>query len=198
MRKGEDYTYLFSSVGALKTGSFRLSSGLASDYFLDSSALFARPYFARLIVPEFVNKILDVGVFNFGAVMHGAVPLVYQMALHFANKGLDFVHAFTIPKVGQGASFLGDIPSTYSEVVIIEDVLTTGASVKRAIASCEAMGFTVRKVLCLFDRNQGGSASLREFGLYVWSLFDVGRDLDGYVQVVSGDTDAEYTRVFLS
>jgi len=53
----------------------------------------------------------------------------------------------------------------------VEDVITTGASVFRAIETVEAEGLKVVKVIALVDRQQGGSEELRRRGYDFVALF---------------------------
>jgi len=59
-------------------------------------------------------------------------------------------------------------------VAIVDDVLTTGGSVSRAIEAVEAVKCKVVKVIVLVDRHEGGSDRLRKAGydfisvLHLW------------------------------
>ena len=59
-----------------------------------------------------------------------------------------------------------------ARVVIVEDTISTGSSIRRAIEAVEAAGCTVAKVLLLVDRKQGGSEALRADGYDVVALFE--------------------------
>jgi orotate phosphoribosyltransferase len=51
-----------------------------------------------------------------------------------------------------------------SRVAILDDVITTGGSVLRAIEAVEAEGCQVVKVVVLLDRHQGGSDEIKRKG----------------------------------
>jgi orotate phosphoribosyltransferase len=57
-----------------------------------------------------------------------------------------------------------------SRVVIVDDVITTGGSVLKAIRAVEDLGCEVVKVIALVDRHEGGSDELRSQG-YVFQPF---------------------------
>jgi orotate phosphoribosyltransferase len=56
------------------------------------------------------------------------------------------------------------------DVVVVEDVITTGGSAQRAIAAVEAAGGRVLGVVAVVDREEGGRAALEEQGREVVSL----------------------------
>ena len=63
-------------------------------------------------------------------------------------------------------------------VVVIEDVITTGASALRAITALRAAGADLKGVLALVDREEGGREVLEGEGLTVVSLTTATEILD--------------------
>jgi len=60
-----------------------------------------------------------------------------------------------------------------TKVAILEDVLTTGGSVVKAIEAVEAMGCQVIRVIALVDRDEGGSEGLKKAGYNFTALLRV-------------------------
>ena len=60
------------------------------------------------------------------------------------------------------------------DVVIVEDVITTGGSAQRAIAAVETAGGRVLGVLAVVDREEGGRAALEGEGREVVALLRAG------------------------
>jgi orotate phosphoribosyltransferase len=56
-------------------------------------------------------------------------------------------------------------------VVIVDDVVTTGRSVMKAIRPVEKQGAKVLQVLILVDREEGGIAYLKEQGYQAEAIF---------------------------
>ncbi|MCA9101556.1 MAG: orotate phosphoribosyltransferase, partial [Planctomycetales bacterium] len=56
------------------------------------------------------------------------------------------------------------------EVVIVEDVVTTGGSSLKAIEHCETFGLKVRGVMAIVDRMEGGAEAFRSRGYEFASL----------------------------
>ena len=89
------------------------------------------------------------------------------------NLSAKLVRAFTVRKEakqhGTGKLIEGPFISG-DKVVVIEDVITTGGSALKAVASIRAAGGNVIGVLALVDREEGGREALEAQGLQVRSL----------------------------
>jgi orotate phosphoribosyltransferase len=61
------------------------------------------------------------------------------------------------------------------KVVMLEDVITTGGSVLKAIKEVEALGAKIVKTICLVDRNEGASEILASYYYSpIFTLTDLG------------------------
>jgi orotate phosphoribosyltransferase len=63
--------------------------------------------------------------------------------------------------------------------VLVEDVLTTGASSAAAVAALRAEGFVVERVFALVDRQEGGVAALAALGVTAAALLSREDFVDG-------------------
>jgi orotate phosphoribosyltransferase len=88
----------------------------------------------------------------------GADPVAYAVAA--ASWGTELVmDAFSVRKEAKGHGTGRVIEGNFApgdEVVVVEDVITTGGSAQRAIAAVEAAGGRVIGVLAVVDRGEGG------------------------------------------
>ena len=64
----------------------------------------------------------------------------------------------------------GDIKSG-DEVVLIDDILTTGSSIVESLEYFK--DYRIKKIIVLLDRKEGGKERLEEYGLEVKSLFTI-------------------------
>ncbi len=83
--------------------------------------------------------------------------------------------------------FSDDDSSVVSEdrsVAIVEDTITTGGSVRKAIEAIEAVGAKVALIAVLVERHEGGADVLRDEGYDVVSLFRA--DEEGKLSVNEG------------
>jgi orotate phosphoribosyltransferase len=77
------------------------------------------------------------------------------------------------PKAHGTTAFIeGSVPRG-SRIVVVDDVLTSGASTERTIAILKEAGCVIVKVLALVDRKEGGRERLTAAGYRVESLFTV-------------------------
>ncbi|MCL5419863.1 MAG: orotate phosphoribosyltransferase [Candidatus Marsarchaeota archaeon] len=151
---------LLVDLGAIKFGDFTLTSGKKSTYYVDMKSAFAGSPALLKELTEEISRRLTAG--KVAGVELGAVPLVVAAAfarstpfIIIRKEGRE--HGLKDPVIGAIAS--GE------EVEIIEDVVTTGGSVLRAVNLLRSRGAVVKKVICVVDREDGGTALLRENGI---------------------------------
>jgi orotate phosphoribosyltransferase len=93
----------------------------------------------------------------------GADPIAYAISYASAST-LKPLRAFTVRKEAKahGTGKLIEGPFRPGDrVAVIEDVITTGGSALRAVDAVLAAGGTVRGVLALVDREEGGREALK-------------------------------------
>ena len=102
----------------------------------------------------------------------GADPVAYAVAGASWSSG-PAIDAFSVRKEtkdhGTGRLIEGNF-APGDQVVVVEDVITSGGSAKRAIAAIREAGGQVVGVLAVVDREQGGRAAIEAEGLSVVSL----------------------------
>lgn len=157
---------------AVSTGKVPLSSGKVSNYYVDCKmvTLSAEGAYlvARLILDELGPEVDAVG-----GPMIGADPVAGAIAAVSYSEGRP-VTAFIVRKEpkkhGKMKWVEGPLPEG-ARVVIVDDVITTGASVLKAIEGIEAAGCKVVKVIALVDRVEGGRQFLASKGYVVETFF---------------------------
>lgn len=178
---------------AIQLGDFTLSSGQKSKYYFDGKMVLTDPEAATLIAQDIFDelnglRVEAVGGLSFGAALMGpAISVVSQLA----GKPLPcFVVREEQKGHGTKKSIEGGLPATKgARVAVIDDVITAGGSVFKAIEKVEEAGCEVVKVIVLLDRHQGGSDRVKERYDFVAILH---ADSNGRVTVdepksVSGD-----------
>ncbi len=163
---------------SLQRGDFVLASGARSSFYLDcrtvtthaeGQALVGRLALARLgaagLAPDAV-----------GGLTMGADPIAYAVA-HASWLAGTAVHAFSVRKQpkphGTGRRVEGCFAAG-NQVVVVEDVITSGGSALEACDAVRAEGGGVVAVLALVDRRAGGRERIEAAGFAVHSLFDIG------------------------
>ena len=165
-----------SEVGAFLTGEFTLTSGKKSNYYFDGKKLTLSPEGAYQVGKAVFDELRGIGVDAVGGVATGAYPIVTAVALvsHLEGKPIP---SFIVREVSKEHGTMRKIEGHLKEgsrVAIVDDVLTTGGSVSRAIEAVEAVKCKVVKVIVLVDRHEGGSDKLKKEGydftalLHLW------------------------------
>lgn len=160
---------------SLREGDFVLASGARSSYYID-----ARPTTmsgaGQALIGRLGLALLDDAGWRpsaLGGLTLGADPIAYAIA-HTASLQGRSLDAFTVRKEakahGGGRLVEGNL-RTDTDVVVVEDTITTGGSARRAITAIEQEGARVVGVLALVDRQEGGRERLEADGYVVRSLF---------------------------
>ena len=156
---------------SLRLGHFTLVSGQTSHYYFDSKFTTLDPEGAYLTASLLLEAVKRHGVEAeaIGGLTLGADPIVAAVAAISHVRRAEFrpLRAFIVrkePKKHGTQRFIeGYEPKSGTPVVIVDDVCTTGGSTLKAIRAAEEAGMKVAAVLCLVDREQGGSEALRDY-----------------------------------
>lgn len=133
--------------GALLDGHFRLSSGRHSPGFVQKFRLLEDPAFLERVAAALLDKMpkLDVNVVVSAAV--GGIVLGYECARQLGTR------AIFVEKADGVATFRrGFFVAPGERVLIVEDVVTTGLSVREVIAVVNEQGGEVVVVGALVQR----------------------------------------------
>lgn len=160
----DEFCNILLRTGCIKFGTFQLSSGALSPYYVDLRLIPSDPEaFKRAI--RFYTVTLErvikrssrlVGIPTAG------VPYAAVLAFNFAKP---FLYLRKEAKDhGQrrrieGIIFPGD------KVVLLDDVITTGKNIMEAVDAIRAEGGVVKDAVVLLDRQQGGKAQLMKMGV---------------------------------
>ncbi len=152
------------NADAVKYGEFELSHGGISNYYVDKYIFETNPRCLELIAGAFAERLGDD---KLAGVALGGVPLV---AVTSVETGLPYVIARKQQKeYGTAKLIEGDLIEG-EEVVVIEDIATTGQSAVDAAEALRDAGAVVNRVLVVVDREEGGSANLADHNLELQSL----------------------------
>ncbi|MFH1046002.1 MAG: orotate phosphoribosyltransferase [Candidatus Omnitrophota bacterium] len=143
---------VFKKKNALLEGHFLLSSGLHSGQYLQCARVLEDPKLcarlARSLAAHFKTKKIDVVI---GPAM-GGITLAYELARALGARAL-----FAEREEGKMCLRRGFTVRAKENVVVAEDVITTGGSVKEVIAALAPLGARIAGVAALIDRSGGAS-----------------------------------------
>jgi len=154
---------------------FKLVSGRESHYYVDCRPTTFSARGLALIGEIFYKMLRDLQVDAIGGLTLGADPIAHAVALTSFRKGRP-INSFSVRQQakehGTGGLVVGDVKPG-QRVVIVEDVITTGASTLKAIAAAREFGLDVVKVLILVDREEGGKEAVAQAVPQVEAVFTI-------------------------
>ncbi|MEZ4408552.1 MAG: orotate phosphoribosyltransferase [Polyangiales bacterium] len=164
---------------AWKKGRFRLASGKESDFFIDCKAVMLTADGHRLLGAALCEALAREGdaIDGVAGVALGGCPLASAVSLTSALQRLgrdgNGWNALYVRKEAKdhGTAKLVEGTITAPEgvdrprVALLEDVLTTGGSSKKAVESLRAEGYDVVAVIALVDREEGAVDALASVGV---------------------------------
>ena len=151
--KTDEVLDVFREAGALLEGHFILSSGRRSPVFLQKALIFKNPVLTEKLCKALAQKVkasLDVMPDIIVAPAMGGVIPGYETARHM---GLESI--FVEREDGEFRLRRGFTLRKGQNVLMVEDIVTTGLSSRECIASMNATGARVIAGACLFDRSNG-------------------------------------------
>jgi len=151
---------LLKTTGAVKFGDFTLSSGKKSDFYVDCRKVTLHPQGAKLIGKVILEKIKGLKIDAVGGLTLGADPIIGAVITLGNIPG--FIVRKKAKEHGTGQKIEGLIEKGWN-VLIVEDVATTGGSAMQAIEAAEAAGANVVKVISVVDREEGAAEALKEY-----------------------------------
>jgi orotate phosphoribosyltransferase len=157
--------------GAIEFGSFVLSSGAVSSYYVDVKSAVTDPALLSLIGAEIADRCRFEVV---AGVAVGAVPLAVAVSLA-SGKPYAIIRKGEKGH-GKPGTIVGDVSGR--KVLLVEDVTTSGGSVLAGIRMLREAGAMVDTVVAVVDRGQGAAALLSEAGVRLLPLARIGQLLN--------------------
>ncbi len=155
---------------SLMFGDFTLASGRKSKYYFDSKRTTLLPEGAYLTAREILRVLREkeVRAEAIGGLTLGADPIVCPVAALSFVEGPP-LRAFIVRKEakehGTGRRIEGVVPRG-ARVVVVDDVVTTAGSTLKAIEAAEEAGLDVVAVVCIVDREEGGTEKLARWPFF--------------------------------
>jgi orotate phosphoribosyltransferase len=150
---------------AVTRGEFTLASGAKSDYYCDIRLVSFSGEGAALIADALLEETEGLEFDALGGMDMGATPIAACYGMRAEQKGRPTT-VFVVRKApkGHGTQKLieGPLPETPQRVVIVDDVVTSGGSLIKAIKVAQDAGHTVVKAFAVLDRESGGASAIAE------------------------------------
>lgn len=170
----EELAMVLVKVRALQIGTFTLSSGRLSSYYVDLRAVPSFPGAYRYVIDAYLALIRnDVGLTKFDAI--AGIPTA---GLAFSSPvalelGTPMIYVRKEEKdYGRKRRIEGSV-SPGSRVLVMDDLITTGHSVLGGVQAIREEGAEVKHVAVLIDRLEGGRPNLKKAGVTLHPLTDI-------------------------
>jgi orotate phosphoribosyltransferase len=170
-------TKLFALIKArsFRRGNIALVSGRTSNYYFDMKPTMFDPAGAAWIAELMFDQMEELKVDYVGGLAIGAVPLVSALAMLSHQRGRPIPGFFVRSQVkdhGTQRRIEGTTESLKGKnVVIVEDVTTTGGSATTALEAAAAEGARVVLVLSLVDRLEGAVEHFSKLGIAFRAIY---------------------------
>ncbi len=160
----------FSKI--VKYGDFTLSSGKKSDFYIDCKILLLKSPVLHLIswyISDFVKK-QNINFFNVAGITSGADPIVCSIVINLHKNGL-FIRKQQ-KEYGTKKLIEGDISVDNKDVLIVDDVLTTGNSLQYSFEILKQHKFNPVGIFVLVDREENNAKEIieKELNTPVYSI----------------------------
>lgn len=174
----------------LRFGEFKTKAGRLSPYFFNAGLFNDGESLSRLA--QFYASAAAAGGVAFDMLFGPAykgIPLVAAISVALAGRGQNYPFAFNRKEAkdhGEGGTIVG--APLQGKVLIVDDVISAGTSVRESVELIRAAGATPAGVLIALDRMERGQGELsavqevqRDYGIPVVAVASL-RDLMAYLQ----------------
>jgi len=161
---------------------FVLASGKESPYYLDCRKITLYAPSFKLIGELFWEELRYTDIEGVAGMSIGADPIV--CAILFASLTEErILEGILIRKEPKKYGTQKQLEGNFykgMKIAVVEDVVTTGGSLLKAISACENEGLTIRKVLALVDREEGGREKIEERGYEFKAFFTLSEIISAF------------------
>ena len=146
----DEMLQIFEKTGGILKGHFILTSGRHSDTYMQCAKLFVDTKASEMLCKSLAEKLAgeDIDLVISPAV--GGILMGYEMA-----RQLGVNNIFAERENGAMTLRRGFVLPQNAKVLVVEDVVTTGGSVKEVVELVQNSGCTVTAVASIVDRSNG-------------------------------------------
>ena len=139
---------IFSTTGVMLEGHFKLTSGRHSDKYMQFARLFEYPEYSQMLCAELASRFTDVDIVAGPAL--GGIIMAYEVSRALGARNVFAEREDGVLTLRRGF----EIPKD-ANVLCVEDVVTTGGSVKELLGILHICGANPVGVAAIVDRSGG-------------------------------------------
>lgn len=165
----------------IKFGEYKLKSGIMSPVYVDFRGLVSHPDTLGLVGINLGRAAKDIEFDKIAGIPYTGIPLGVAMALLDCNQPRMIYPRKEVKEHGTAKKIEGEFEPG-ERVLVIDDVITDGASKIDAIEPLKEAGLTVTDILVVLDREQGGDKIMARAGYKLHSVFKLTEVVDELAQ----------------
>jgi len=187
---------ILNKIGALQFGVFKLTSGKISPYYIDLRIVPSFPDAFQKICNFYVGFIKkEVGAKNFERIAGIPVAGIPFASIIAYNLQKPFLYVRKGVRLHGRQRRVEGVLAPGDRVLLVDDLITTGLSLRRAAKAIMAEGGVVSDAVVLLDREEGGRRRLEKNGIKLHSLLNIGEIANKLCEI--GAIDEEQLKTIL-
>lgn len=169
--KAHSFIYMYSEKP------FKLSSGKLSHHYFNCKKITLNPELLYLTAQAICEELIPENNLPIpeavGGLTLGADPIAYAISLYLYKKNIICYPSIVRKETkehGTQKQIEGEL-DRFREVIVLDDVVTTGSSTLKAVEAYRKAGKIVRYAICIIDREEGGKEQLKQENVELYSLW---------------------------
>jgi len=181
---------ILNKIGALQFGTFKLSSGRISPYYIDLRIVPSFPDAFQKICKcyeEFIKK--TIGSKNFERIAGIPVAGIPFASIIAYNLKKPFLYIRKGMRLRGRQRRIEGILAPGDRILLFDDLITTGISLRKAAKAIRAEGGVVECAVVLLDREEGGREKLEKSGIKLYSMLKISEIAEKLYEVEAIDKE---------
>jgi len=170
----EEICRVLKRTGAIEFGTFKLPNGRITPYYIDLRVITSFPDAFAKVVDIFVDSIRsEIGVENFdriAGIPTAGLPLS-SVSAYLLKK--PFIYIRQKQRLRGRERRVEGIIVPGDRVLLVDDLVTTGLTLKKSALAVRAEGGLVSDAIVLLDREEGGRERLEKIGVKLHSVLKI-------------------------